>query len=46
MKKILFIIFLVIYPTYSFAYIDPGTVSIILQGLIGALNYNRFDLEQ
>ena len=37
MKKILFIIFLVIYPTYSFAYIDPGTVSIILQGLIGAL---------
>ena len=25
------------YTTSAFAYIDPGTVSIILQGLIGAL---------
>ena len=37
MKKIIILIFLLLYPTHSFAYIDPGTVSIILQGLIGAL---------
>ena len=25
------------YPTFAYAYIDPGTVSIIFQGLIGAI---------
>ena len=37
MKKIILSICLVFYTTSAFAYIDPGTVSIILQGLIGAL---------
>jgi len=37
MKKIILSIFFVFYATSAFAYIDPGTVSIILQGLIGAL---------
>lgn len=37
MKKIILSIFFVFYSTCAFAYIDPGTVSIILQGLIGAL---------
>ena len=34
-KNVLLFIFLS-YPENAFAYIDPGTVSIILQGLIGA----------
>ena len=37
MKKITILSFFVLYPTYAFAYIDPGTVSILLQGLIAAL---------
>ena len=37
MNKIILLSILVLYPTYAFAYIDPGTVSILLQGLIGAL---------
>ncbi len=37
MKKIILSIFLMFYSTNAFAYIDPGTVSIILQGLIAAL---------
>ena len=37
MKKIILSIFFVFYSTCAFAYIDPGTVSIFLQGLIGAI---------
>jgi hypothetical protein len=37
MKKIIIILSFLFFPTKAFAYIDPGTVSIILQGLIGAL---------
>ena len=37
MNKIILLSVLVFYPTYAFAYIDPGTVSILIQGLIGAL---------
>jgi uncharacterized membrane protein (DUF485 family) len=36
-KKIIFLLLFTFYPTFAYAYIDPGTVSIILQGLIGAL---------
>ena len=34
MKNIIVLIILVFYPSIAFAYIDPGTVGIILQGLI------------
>ena len=37
MNKFFLLSMLVFYPTHAFAYIDPGTVSIILQGLIGAI---------
>ena len=37
MKNIIVLIILVFYPSIAFAYIDPGTVGIILQGLIGAI---------
>ena len=40
-KKINFVLliclFLIIFPRNSFAYLDPGTGSIILQALLGAL---------
>ena len=37
MKKIAILLTFLLYPKNAFAYIDPGTVSIILQGLIGAI---------
>tara|TARA_S200000501_G_C20823664_1_gene744023 strand:- start:720 stop:953 length:234 start_codon:yes stop_codon:yes gene_type:complete len=37
MKKIIILFILTIYPSFAFAYIDPGTISIVLQGLIGAI---------
>lgn len=37
MKKIIFLLLFIFYPNSAFAYIDPGTVSIFLQGLIGAI---------
>tara|TARA_Y100000389_G_C16984764_1_gene282003 strand:+ start:71 stop:289 length:219 start_codon:yes stop_codon:yes gene_type:complete len=31
------ILLLTLYPNYSFAYIDPATISVVVQGIIGAV---------
>lgn len=37
MKILLFFTIITLYPKVSFAYLDPGTGSIIIQAIVGAL---------
>ena len=37
--KVVYIVFLLIYSSQVFAYLDPGSASLIIQGLIAAIAF-------